>query len=471
MSRLEKKKKQPEVDARSAEAVATIDASAWTKLVVLGALCALWSVFLWMELVLLRSGAGSFCAAEGKLDCSAVWNGAFASAIQRLTGLPVAGWGLVWSAAAFALALAGLLRAAQARPAVRILSAVRLTALAGVVVAAVMLAASFAAGAVCLGCLGMDVLVAAYAVVALRPWRPAGLGPWPQAAVLAGVVAGAAFLLLLYPGLSTPRSTEEAGRRAVETAARPSDSSDSQAPADGASTGTGYPDRDKALTDLVQSLDPQMKQTLADSLAIYRASAPQPLPPPRALVGAEMAPVRITEFTDILCEHCASLNQTLHTLRESVPPGSYSVDARQFPLDGRCNSLLQPGKEGDDVRCVAARLRICAEPTGKEPDLAAALFEKQEGLTGNAAMSIASRFLSRDQMDSCFASPRVREALEQDIAAAAHFDSDGTPIVAINGRKGTSFAPFLYAIILTRGKPDHPAFAALPPGNPSAHLH
>ena len=35
----------------------------------------------------------------GKLDCSAIWNGAFASAVHRLTGLPIAGWGLVWSAA------------------------------------------------------------------------------------------------------------------------------------------------------------------------------------------------------------------------------------------------------------------------------------------------------------------------------------------------------------------------------------
>jgi serine/threonine-protein kinase len=184
-----------------------------------------------------------------------------------------------------------------------------------------------------------------------------------------------------------------------------------------------------------------------------------------------MSPVRITEFTDILCEHCASLNETLHTLRENVPPGSYSVDARQFPLDGRCNPLLKASREGDDVRCVSAKLRICAEPTGKESDLASALFQKQEGLTSKSAIEIASGFLSRTQIDSCLASPKIRETLEQDIAAAARFDSDGTPIVAINGRKGTSFAPFLYALILTRGRADHPAFDALPPGDPNAHLH
>jgi len=436
-----------------------VDARGWAKLAVLGALSALWSLFLWMELVLLRSGGLSFCATGGKLDCSAIWNGAFASAVQGLTGLPIAGWGLVWSAVAFAFPLAGLLRAAQGRPGPTILSATRLTAVAGVLVVAAMLAVSVTAGTICIGCIGTYVLVAAYAAVALRRWRLAGLPEWPRAAALAGGAATAVFLLLLYPGLHTPKSSGEAGRRAVEASARPA-----------GMEGTGSPQRDKALSDLVASLEPPLKQTLADSLAIYRASVAQRLPAPRALVGSDLAPVRITEFTDILCEHCASLNQTLRTLRESVPPGSYSVDARQFPLDGRCNPLLQPAK-GDGVRCVAAKLRICAEPTGKEPDLASALFEKQEGLTGKKAIEIASRFLPQAQIDACLDSLTTRAELEQDIAAAGRFDSDGTPIVAINGRKGTSFAPFLYAMIMTRGNADHPAFDALPPGDPTAHLH
>jgi len=464
---LEKKKKQREVEARVAGAAGAVGAPGWAKLVVLGALSALWSLFLWMELVLLRSGGPSFCATGGKLDCSAIWNSGFASAVQRLTGLPIAGWGLMWSAVAFAFALAGLLRAAQGRPAPTILPAARLTAAAGVLVVAVMLAASLIAGAICIGCIGTYVLVVGYAAVALRRWRPAGPSEWPRAAALSGGAAMAAFLLLLYPGLHTPKSSGEAGRRAVEAAARPAGL---EGATGSAARGTGSPQQDKALSDLVASLEPPLKQTLADSLAIYRASAPQQLPAPRALVGSDLSPVRITEFTDILCEHCASLNQTLRTLRESVPPGSYSVDARQFPLDGRCNPLLQP-RTGDDARCVAAKLRICAEPTGKEPDLASALFEKQEGLTRKKAIEIASRFLPRAEIDACLDSLTTRSELDQDIAAAGRFDSDGTPIVAINGRKGTSFAPFLYAMILTRGNADHPAFDALPPGDPTAHLH
>lgn len=103
-----------------------------------------------MQLVLRRSGGVSFCATGGKLDCSAIWNGAFASSVQRATGLPIAGWGLVWSAVAFGLALAGLFRAAQGRTAPAVLSATRLTAVAGAVVVAVMVTASAIAGAICM---------------------------------------------------------------------------------------------------------------------------------------------------------------------------------------------------------------------------------------------------------------------------------------------------------------------------------
>jgi serine/threonine-protein kinase len=224
------------------------------------------------------------------------------------------------------------------------------------------------------------------------------------------------------------------------------------------------------LADLVSTLDPAGKQQLADSLAIYRSSQPAMLPAPRALVGSTMAPVRITEFTDILCDHCASLYETLQTLRGHTAPGSYSVDARQFPLDGRCNPTFESGK-GDDVRCVAAAARICVEPSGREPEFAGALFARQKGLTREAVFEIAAPYMPREKLAACVASPMARGQLEQDIAAASQYDPDGTPIVAVNGRRGTSFGPFLYAMILTRGNAEHPAYDGLPPGNPAAHLH
>ncbi len=104
------------------------------------------------------------------------------------------------------------------------------------------------------------------------------------------------------------------------------------------------------------------------------------------------------------------------------------------------------------------------EASGQEPELASALFARQQGLTRNAVFAIATPFMPPEKLAACLASPATRAALDQDLAAAAQFDSDGTPIVAVNGRRGTSFGPFLYAMILTRGNAEHPAFAALPPG-------
>ena len=451
-----------------------------------------------MELVLLRSGGSAFCAgAGGGLDCSQVWNGGFASAVHRLTGLPVAAWGLVWSAVAFTLPLLGLLRASEGRDAdaATLAAGTRWTAAAGAIGIVVMIVASLAAGALCIGCLATDLLVAAYAFTALKGSGGAfGLvSPEALRGIGRAAAAGAgAFLLLLYPGLHTPRASGQAGREAIASAASSASSGDSTpssvpaaavpaaaapaAPASAAASGpslaagTGDPAKDRTLTELVASLDPPLKQTLADSLAIYRASSARQLAAPRALVGSDLARVRITEFTDILCEHCASLQETLKTIREHVAPGSFAVDARQFPLAGSCNPDFRPG-EKDEVRCLAAKIRICAEPTGKEPAVADALFAKQEGLTAPEAMRIAEGILPKSALGPCLDSAATAAKLDADIRAANQFDSDGTPIVAVNGRKGTSFGPFLYAMVLTGGNPDHPAFAALPPGNPAAHLH
>jgi serine/threonine-protein kinase len=450
--------------AAPADAAAVITPRSLAKLCLLGALSGLWSLFLWAELVLVRSGGSSFCGFGGKLDCEAIWTGAFASTVHRFTGLPIAGWGLAWSAAAFLLPLAALLRRAEAKNPVPLGTGVRFVGLAGILSVALMIAASAIAGSFCLGCVVTYVVVGAYGFISLLQWRPAGFPLAFRGFLLAAGAFGAAFLLLLYPGLHTPKSSGEAGRKAVSEAVAQAGSGSLSA------GGTGNAQSDKILADLIASLEPPLKQTFADSLAIYRAAQPQRVRPPRALVGSDLAPVRITEFTDILCEHCAGLQETLQTLRESSPPGSFSVDARQFPLDGRCNPFVGQTK-GDDVRCAAAKARICMEPTGKEPQFAAALFAAQKGLTRGKVFEIAAPFMPRPALTACMDSAATRAKLEEDITAAGTFDSDGTPIVAINGRKGTSFGPFLYAMILTRGNPEHPAFEALPPGDPTAHLH
>jgi len=423
----------------------------------LGALSALWALVLWAELLLSRRGGVPFCTLGATADCARVWDSTFASAIHRWSGLPVAGWGLAWGLVAGALPLLGLWRLAEHRPiSGAVVSAIRMVAAAGVVTVVVMLAVSASERAVCLGCFGTYVLVAGYAGITLFGWQQAGLPDAPRGLATAASATVVTYLLLLYPGLHTPGLSAAAGRAAVQEAA--------------ASAGAGDPETDRHLEQFVDSLAPSLKQTLSDSLYIYRNATPQELPPPRSLDGPASAPVRITEWTDALCGHCADLHETLDQLREHLPPGSFSVDSRQFPLDGACNPMIAAQGE-PTVRCLAAEVRICLEGREGYKDLSRKLFEDQEGLTPERVFELAAPLEGRHPLEACAAADETHAQIDEDVAAAAPYDPDGTPIVAVNGRHATSFAPFLYAIVLTRGSPDHPAFARLPPPNPNAHLH
>jgi serine/threonine-protein kinase len=435
---------------------APVSAASLGALAALGFASALWAGFLWSELLVARAGGTPFCGlAEG--GCTALWDGAFAREVHRLSGVPVAGFGLLWGLVAALVPLLALVRAAEGREAPEILSAVRIIAGAGLVAVFVLVAVLAVEGAFCSGCFLSYLLAAGYAGIALGGWQRLGL---PAAGRGGGLAAGAAitaYLGLLYPGTHTPRGQE--GRKSIEAAA----------PA--TAPGTGHSSRDEALQRLVSSLPPQALQTLSDSLYIYATASQAALPAPRSLLGPADAPVRITEFTDVLCDHCAELGEVLEAIRERVPEGSFSVEPRHFPLDGRCNPRMQRPYEGEDVRCLAARVGICLEGGAGAEAVPAALFAARKELTPRKVLEIAKGHAKASSLEACLASPETERKLQEDIALAARFDIHGTPLVLVNGRKGTSFGPFLYAMILTGGAATHPAFASLPPANPDAHVH
>jgi len=424
-------------------------------LAALGGLSALWSLFLWAELLITRAGGTPFCPLGESGQCTALWDGAFASAVHRLSGVPIAGWGLAWGLAACALPLLALVRAAEGRPQPALVTAIRLTAAGGAAAVLVFLAVSAAAGTLCSGCIGTYLLVAGYAGIALAGWQPLGMPQPSQGAALALGSNALALLLLVYPGLHTPKGAVEAGRQAVARAAA-------------RSVGTGDAARDRALENLVSSLDPGLKQTLSDSLELYRRGPAFSLAPPRFVVGPSDAPVRITEFTDILCEHCAQLHESLQELSRLAPAGSFNIEPRQFPLDGECNPAVQRAEL--PVRCAAARAQICLEgPQAME--YSTALFAKQKTLSVEDVLTIGSRFLPRERLSACMSSPQTQAKLADDVAFAMRYDPEGTPLVVVNGRKATAFPALLYALVLTGGASSHPAFDSLPPPNPDAHIH
>ena len=145
------------------------------------------------------------------------------------------------------------------------------------------------------------------------------------------------------------------------------------------------------------------------------------------------------------------------------------MEPRQFPLDAECNPHMP--RAGDPVRCLAARARICVEGRPGASAYADRLFAQQETLTAADVYAMASGLMPRPELESCIARPETSQKLQSDIALAVRYDIDGTPLVLLNGRKATSFPPFLYAMVLTGGRADHPAFDTLPAANPKAHVH
>jgi len=462
--------------------VATVDTAPLNKspavrplaiLVGIGALNALWSLFLWAELLLTRMGQKAFCALGEGADCGSLWDGAFASGVHASTGLPIAGWGLAFAVVSMALPLIAMERLASTTSAPALLTATRLIAIAGLGGVVVLVAAAAAAGIFCLGCTITYVLTAIYGGVALV-LLPRGMSEVPKAAGTVVLAMAAAFLVLLYPGTKTPMSAAKAERDAMAQAVQqPPAAKNATAQQPDPSmpmTMPGSPEAVQRARAFIAGLPPEMKQALSDSLEIYRHAPTIPMRTPRAVVGDPTSPVRITDFTDAKCGHCAQLHATIAEIVKAVPPGSFHVEPRHFPLDKGCNAQVQRDAP-DKASCIAAKLQVCLEGNPRVFEFSGKLFENGRDLTVDKVWQLASGYGTRAELEKCVNAPATQAAIDDDIAWAMEHELEGTPLVLINGKKGTSFGPFVFAMILAGGDGQSPIFEGLPPPQKGAHIH
>lgn len=432
--------------------------------VALGFANALWALFQWAELLLARQGAVPFCNVNETFNCTAVWDSAFAATIHDVTQVPIAGWGLVWGICATMLPLWALVDGSALG---RGLSAsLRLTALAGAASVAGLATASAIAGALCLGCLGTYALVAAWCAVVWLRTRQTGFQEAPRGMAFAGVVAAVSFAIVLYPGLQTPHAPK---KLELPTAAATSPATPSTPATPAAKTtdmfvgpATGDPARDELLERFVASLDPQALQAMSDLLRDYREAKVVSFPPARSFgFGDKGAPVKLTDWTDPLCPHCAMLHETMKEIAKSVPPGLFAVDSRHFPLDGFCNAGVQRKSE-DGARCIGAKVQICMEGDAKAFEASSALFAAR-AQTVDAVYEAMKPFRDRKKLEGCVASKDTEAKLQSDIKTGLDLQIEGTPLLLVNGKEARPFGPLVYALILTGGADRHPAFKVLPP--------
>jgi hypothetical protein len=466
---MSKKTKRDRDEAAAAEA----GESSPTVLIGLAGLAlasAVWSAFQWNELISLREGGEIFCA-SGSDGCALLADGAFAVAVQTLSGLPIPGWGLVWSGAALALPIGALLRRGVDRSEEPFWTATLCVAAAGLGSVAVLAAVSALEGSLCANCLITYGIVCAYAGLAgmrfVRAKDRAGLQLSMGAAVTA-IATAVGFVALLYPGLQTPfpRQQEADAALSKALASKPHAEHDHASHAGPAALAPGA--ELGSLDELITSMSPEMRQALSNTIAEYAASRPNAGPPARALVGSTDSPVRITDFTDTLCGHCASLHKTLAFMRDQLPEGSFAIDSRHFPLDGNCNPEVSKRHE-DPVRCVAASAQICLEDHPSGFEFAGRLYESQQTLDVDMVYQLGAPYMARAELEACVASGETSAKLQADIARALEFDIRGTPLVLINDRLGSAFGPFLYAMVATGGQTKDPAFARLPIPRPGTH--
>lgn len=493
-----KKKSQAATTSTTATKISNVETGvALTILAVLGGLSVLWALFLWKELVDVRStGKMPFCA-FGENECGLLWDAAFASAIHRYTGLPVAAWGVVWGIVALLMPLHA--RKAEGRNTARRLNAVKWTAIAGLAGLVVLLAVSASDGLFCSSCALTYILTLAYGGVVFFMLKPKVPLNMKGLEVAAGVTV-AAFLFLLYPGLATPKSQalkdqrvlEEAARRQAEQRqaeerlaedglaedglAKDNPGGTGQSAASGEATGGGVAaaaeankaQLDKQLREFLDGAKPDLLQELSNALHLHREAIYHE-EDPRFLRGSYAAQVRVTEFTDALCGHCATLHQALKQIGGMVPEDSFSVDARHFPLDGNCNHEL-PVRGAETVRCAAARAQVCMESSPQAAEFSGQVFSNQQGLTLSKLYDLVKPYSSPSALKSCMQSDETRAKLVDDVTYAGRFNPRGTPLVLINGKelKSRALIPVLYAMIMAGGSPDHPFFASLPAADPTA---
>ena len=351
------------------------------------------------------------------------------SAWSELGGVPVAGLGLV-----FFLALAAFYALAAQAPAETAAGAGRLGFLAvalGLAVDVVLFGLqAFSIGAFCKLCLATYAANAAMLAL-LWPWRrasvaglttPAGrlvCSGWLLAslAVVAGVWAGDGWL------------RSRAGRRQAVLLGEPAPAP-SALPADAAALQARVQELQQTLDDprkLQQYLDEKSVRDF-DNSPVRQVG----LDAPRK--GEAAAPIKVVEFSDMLCPYCRSL---AGAFRDYVPrtAGRVAVYFRHYPLDQACNPALPRTLHAG--ACGLALGGVCAEQQGRFWEYHDRVFGQQ---MDKASEADVRRFAQEAGLDpqrfgACLASPQAQARLQADIAEARALEVAGTPTIFINGRK------------------------------------
>ena len=366
-------------------------------------------VILYEELQLANvPGHSAFCTLGGVVNCDLV----LSSRYGTFLGVPLGVWALVTFVVGALAAIPGAFLGITAGTADLLLIALASGSLGFSVVLAVVMGVVLRH--VCLLCLSLDVVVAAWFVTVLplaRNFAASTAVGWLQRRTVAHATAVAAVVSAIASGALSAAYTPPA----IATAAE------------------------------IESHEPEFAQhylarPVVASATVMRADA--------ASKGRPDAPVTIVEFSDFQCPACGQAYRDLHELlarRTDV-----RLVFRNFPLDSSCNEAMPRALHPD--ACNAAIAAECARQQNRFWEYHDRLFEHQHTLDRDSLFRYAREVeLDIPTFRTCLDDAATRARIADDIQAGIAAGIESTPTLFINGRRidGALERPYYdYALVL-----------------------
>ncbi|HRK01193.1 MAG TPA: vitamin K epoxide reductase family protein [Oligoflexia bacterium] len=174
----------------------------------------------------------------------------------------------------------------------------------------------------------------------------------------------------------------------------------------------------------------------AEFLADFRAQPVLSVPAgdsPRMGFQGDNPKLQLVEFADFECGFCGMTARHIHRLVKAYGD-QIQVVFKNYPLSNECNPAMTMPMHRNS--CLAAKAAICAQESGKFVEMAEKLFENQKSIANVSVLHWASEIgLNRESFETCLASAKTTDRLQQDVMLGKSLDIRSTPTFFVNGKK------------------------------------
>lgn len=148
-------------------------------------------------------------------------------------------------------------------------------------------------------------------------------------------------------------------------------------------------------------------------------------------LGKRDATIKVVEFADYGCPHCAQASPELKRIVSENP--EVQLLFRVFPLSGACNPAIEG--DGGVERCKAAMAAECAGNQGRYYELSSLLF-KNLGYHADENLAFMAKEvegLDFERWVECMSDPSTIEGVMADARAGIDAEVHGTPTLFVQG--------------------------------------